>query len=259
MRSDFEPMIYEFGQDIRIYPIADLHIGAAECQIERWNAFKRRIASERDSYIVIVGDMLNNAIRTSMSDVFAETMRPREQKMWLAEQLSDITDKILCVTGGNHERRSEKDADDAPLYDVCCKLNIEDKYRDNAAFMILRFGDKNANGQANPTYTMCATHSTGGGIYTGAAVNRNERFAMMIDGLDILVTGHVHKGVVTKPQKLVFDKSNKKISFKDFTVVSCTSWMGYSGYALRKMLAPASTSLQTLTLMRNCKQVLVGW
>jgi len=259
MLDDFTPIIYKFDRTIKIYPISDLHIGSAECQVKRWEAFKKQLLSEPDSYITIAGDMMNNATRSSVSNIFEETMRPREQKIWLAEQLSDISDHILCVTSGNHENRSVKDADDNPLYDVCCKLNIEHKFRENAAFMIIRMGEKNGNGLNNPTYTACVTHSTGGGIYTGAAVNRNERFGMMIDGLDILITGHVHKGIITKPQKLVFDSNNKKVSFKDFTVVSSTAWLTYGGYALRKMLTPASNTLQTLVLERKYKQATVLW
>ena len=48
------------------------------------------------------------------------------------------------------------------------KLDIEDRYRPNAAFMIIPIGDKQASGLRNPTYTLCALHGKGGGIYTGA-------------------------------------------------------------------------------------------
>lgn len=259
MLNDFIPIIHEFDREIKIYPISDLHIGSLECQVKRWEEFKRKLKAEKDSYITISGDMMNNATRSSVSNVFDETMRPREQKKWLVEQLSDIKDKIICITNGNHEARSAKDADESPLYDICCKLDIENLYRENAAFVIIRMGNKFGNGIQNPTYTMCVTHSTGGGIYTGAAVNRNERFGMMIDGLDILITGHVHKGIITKPQKLVFDTQNKKVSFKDFTTISATSWVEYGGYALRKMLTPASNTIQTLTLSRKNKKVEVTW
>jgi hypothetical protein len=163
------------------------------------------------------------------------------------------------VTGGNHEARSGKDADDSPLYDVCAKLDIEDRYRDNAAFLFIRMGNNRTDGAKNPSYAICCTHSTGGGIYTGAAVNRNERFGMMIDGLDVLITAHVHKGILTKPQKLIIDPRHNQVYTRDFTVVSATSWMEYGGYALRKMLAPASNTLQTIVFKRKEKRVEVIW
>jgi predicted phosphodiesterase len=184
-------------------------------------------------------------------------MRPREQKKWLVEQLMDIKDKILCVVPGNHENRNDREVDNNPLYDVCCKLDIEDKFRENAAFVIMRFGNIEGNGENNPSYTMCVLHGSGGGIYTGAAVNRNERFGYTIDGLDILIVGHNHKPVVSRPQKILFDVRNKKVSFKPFTVVSSTSWLNFGGYALRKMLLPSSHALQEIQLRGKRKEVRV--
>jgi predicted MPP superfamily phosphohydrolase len=70
MQSDFTPMSYNFNEDIKLYAIADLHIGSPECQIERWNGFKKQLLSEPNSRIVIVGDMINNATRSSVSNVF---------------------------------------------------------------------------------------------------------------------------------------------------------------------------------------------
>lgn len=254
---DFEPIIYDFpdNRNITIYPISDLHIGAPECDIKAWNDFKKKLLNEPNSYITVAGDMMNNGLKNSVTNVYRETMRPREQKKWLAEQLADIKDKILCVVPGNHENRSDKEVDDNPLYDVCCKLDIEDKFRENSAFILLRFGDIDGNGLKNPSYTMCVLHGSGGGIYTGAGVNRNERFGYIIDGLDVLIVGHNHKPVISRPQKILFDARNKKVSYKPFTVVSSTAWLEYGGYALRKMLLPSSHSLQEIKLSGTEKKV----
>lgn len=260
MKNDFDMIIRKFpNEDIKIYPVGDLHIGASEFMYQKWVGFKKRLLAEPNSYITIGGDMMNNATRSSVSNIFEETMRPSEQKKWLSKELGEVKHKILCVVSGNHERRSEKDADDNPLYDVCCKLDIEDIYRENMAFIKLQFGKQDGDGAKNPTYMLGVTHGAGGGIYTGAAVNRNERFGHVIDGLDGLMVGHVHKGAITKPQKIVIDKQNNKIGFKDFVVVSSTSWLQYGNYALQKMLLPASNDIQTLTLRGKEKKIEVAW
>ncbi len=131
---DFEPIVYDFpdNKDIVIYPISDVHIGAQECMVKVWTDFKKKLLSEPNSYITIAGDMMNNGLKNSVTNVYQETMRPREQKKWLVEQLMDIKDKILCVVPGNHENRNDKEVDNNPLYDVCCKLDIEDKFREIA-------------------------------------------------------------------------------------------------------------------------------
>lgn len=260
MRDDFDLLIYEFpgNKDIKIYPISDLHIGAKECMLQTWKAFVKRLKKEKNSYITIHGDMMNNATKSSVSDVYEEVMSPSEQKRWLADQLYEIKDKILCVVPGNHENRSKKEVDDHALYDICCKLDIEDKYRPNTAFVVIRIGDKKGAGQKNPTYTLCVVHGKGGGIYTGASVNRNERFGAIIDNLDILIVGHAHKVVMTRPEKIYIDCHNEKVSFKPFNLVQSTSWLKYGGYALRGQLLPGGHALQEIILRGNKKSVKVA-
>ena len=257
--NDFIPIVRHFpsNEDIIIYPISDLHIGAQEALIKEWEAFKNKLKQEPNSYITIAGDMMNNGLKNSKTNVYYETMPPREQKKWLAEQLSDIKDKILCVVPGNHECRSEREADDNPLYDVCCKLDIEDIYRENGAFLILRIGKTNGSGLKNPTYTGCVVHGAGGGMFTGAAVNRNEHFAYIFDGLDFLIVGHSHKPLNTTPTKIVIDPQNKKVSEKPFKVIISTAWLGYGGYAFRKQMRPVSHVLTELKLAGTKKEMRV--
>lgn len=156
------------------------------------------------------------------------------KKRLMAEMLEPIKERILCAVCGNHERRSTKDADDEPTYDIMCKLDIEDKYRENMAFLKLQFGDTKGNGASNPTYVLAITHGAGGGMLTGGSVNRNERFGYVIDGLDCLIVGHTHKPFITQPSKIKIDTHNNKVSLKPFKVVSSTSWLGYGGYAVQK-------------------------
>lgn len=259
MRSDYDLLIYKFPnkKDIKIYPISDLHIGAEECLLDAWRDFVKRLKKEPNSYITILGDMMNNGIRSSVTDVYDEVISPFEQKLWLARELREIKDKILCVVPGNHERRSKKESDDRPLYDVCCKLDIEDRYRDNAAFIIIRMGDRKEEGLKRPSYTLCVIHGAGGGIYTGASVNRNERFGAYIDNLDVLIVGHAHKIAQTKPAKLFIDARNEKVSIKPFNLVQATAWTQYGGYALRQQLLPSSYGLQEIVLRGNKKSVKV--
>lgn len=259
MLSDFKPLVYHFpeNKDIVIYPISDLHIGSQDTMLKEWKEFKKKLLSEPDSYITIGGDMMNNGTKNSVTNVYEETMRPREQKRWLVEQLSDIKDKILCVVPGNHENRSVKEVDDNPLYDVCCKLDIEDKFRENMAIMIIRMGEMRGNGRLNPTYTGGVIHGSGGGALTGSAMNRNERFGYAFDGLDFLIVGHTHKPAVTTPAKVVIDKANKKVSIKPFKMIISTGWTSYAGYAVRKQLLPSYHCLNELSLCGTKKEMRV--
>lgn len=245
-------------QNISIYYISDLHTGAKNCYQEQFEKFVDWISKQDNAYLVLGGDLMNNATRSSVSNVFGETMRPCEQKRWIANKLTPVRDKILCGVAGNHEMRSGKDADDDPMYDIFSKLDLEDIYRPYMAILRLRFGDKNADGRANPTYIFAVHHGNGGGKKTGSAVNNAEDFAGVFDGIDGLFVGHTHKAFNTFPQKLCVDSRNNKITLKPFFVYSASSWLQYSDYAIRFQLKPASTAneiTQRLDICGNKKQV----
>lgn len=241
MLNDFILIQHKFDDGITIYPVGDVHLGAIEHCGVAWNTFCDMIRKDKSKKIILVGDLMNNATRSSVSNVFEETLRPREQKKRMVEYLEPIRDHILCAVSGNHERRSGKDADNDPMYDIMTKLDLEDYYRQNAAFLKVSCG-KYPHGDYRATYTFLVTHGAGGGIYTGAAVNRNERFGNIVEGLDCLIVGHTHKGTVSRPSKIVIDAQNNKVSMKHYTVVSSVSWLNYGGYALQKMLLPSDAA-----------------
>ena len=184
----------------------------------------------------------------------------------MVEMLTPIKDKILCAVSGNHEARTAKDTDQDIMGDIMCKLDLEDYYAEDIAFLKLEIGRRATRDIPITSYTMAVTHGSGRGIYTGATVNRNERFGYTIEGIDALIVGHTHKGTISKPKKIVVDSNNNVIRTKQLVVVSCTAWQQYGGYAARKMLLPSSESdaEQPQTLLLGCnkhgdKRITVVW
>lgn len=255
-----------FPGSVKIYPIADVHFGAISHQQGEWERFLRKV-DEENAYLILNGDLINNNTRSSVGSPWEDTLRPRDQKKSMVEYLEPLRDRILCITTGNHERRSTKDADDDPTYDIACKLDLEDIYRETVCFMKVACGksDKGNGRREAPahSYTFAVTHGTGGGVYGGATLNRNERFGNVIDGLDCLVVGHTHKGQVSRPSKIIFDPRNNNIIMSDYLVISCVSWMTFGGYAMQKMLLPSSTAKPQALLLeaepKRRKHITVEW
>lgn len=259
---DFDMIVHKFTRDITIIPIADVHLGARECMEQKFMQFVNSVAATPDVYVVLLGDLLNNAIKSSVSNIYEETYRPSEAKKVMAKILAPIKDRILCSVTGNHERRSSKEVDDDANYDIMAKLDLEHLHRENIAFLKLQFGeqvsnDHRTNGIKRPCYTLVCTHGSGGGIMTGASVNRNERFAYSIDNMDALIVGHSHRPAITQPGKIYIDTRNNQVTVKPFKVITATSWLTSGGYALQKMLTPTSHALQTLTLKSDHKEMVV--
>lgn len=260
MLPDFEIIQRRFkdNPDIQIVPISDVHLGAREFSEERWIKFIETVKDTPNMYIILGGDLINNSTRNSVSNIFDERMRPSDQKKLMVNYLVPIRDRILCSVTGNHERRSGKDADDDPCYDIMAKLDLEHLHRENIAFLKIQMGRARACGTRNPTYTIAVTHGSGGGILSGAAINRNERFGYTIDGADALIVGHTHKPMVSQPGKLVIDKQHNTVSVRPFKVIVSTSWLDYGGYAAQKMLLPSSFALQTIELKGTTKEIIVS-
>lgn len=266
MLSDLDLISHDFPNDIKIYPIADVHLGAMEHAETEWQNFLNKV-NEENAYVILDGDLLNNSVRgCRFANPFDEAIRPRDAKRRMVQYLEPIRDRILCVVSGNHERRTFRDDDQDLTYDICSKLDIEDLYRENIAYMRIGIGyrkDRKRSSQpVRNAYIFAVTHGAGGGIYTGASVNRNERFGNIIDGLDCLVVGHSHKGFVTKPSKIVVDPRSKTVKMTHYTVVSCVSWLNYGGYAARQMLLPSQVcEPQALTLLesREGKKIITTW
>lgn len=232
-------------------------MGAAEFMEREWDAFRRKILDDPNAYITIGGDMINNGIKSSVTNVYEETMRPREQKKLLAEHLEPLRDRIICGVSGNHEGRNDKETDQNPLYDVFCKLNIEELYRENSAYLTLRFGDKKGNSRYNPTYTGCVMHGAGGGMLIGSGANRNERFVAVTEGLDFQITHHTHKPMIFPVDRQVFDSRNGRVVDRTAWVIVGSAWLRGAGYARRKMLPPTAHCTTTIQFYGKEKEIVL--
>lgn len=101
MLPDFKLIKHKFpNNDIEIWPISDVHLGAAEHNAEAWGAFCRELEQRENAYLILGGDLINNATRSSVSNIFEETMRPREQKKRMVEMLTPLRRSWLPLTAG---------------------------------------------------------------------------------------------------------------------------------------------------------------
>lgn len=232
------------ADSILIHPIGDVHYGAMSHMSDTWQKFVDKIIKEK-SYLIILGDMINNNLISSVGSPYDDVCSPRWQKENMSQMLRPIADRILFVANGNHENRSKKTADSQPLYDICCRLGIEDRYRDDGGILWLKFGESQ-HSNLNPVYSFLCFHGSGGGTLTGGGVNRFENFAYNFDGIDGAVGGHIHKAFQTAPAKIVLNRQNGTIKKQPFFVCSCASWLDYVGYPVQKLMRP-STNADMLT------------
>lgn len=239
--TDSDIIWRSFGMvpDIQIYPLADVHLGSEESAMPAFGRLIAQIASEPNSYVVLAGDLIDNGLKNSVTNIYRATMKPSQQKREMAEALAPIRDKILCILPGNHERRSSKESDDDPAYDIASKLDLEDVYRENMAVLRIGLGKRPKNSKEY-TYNIAVLHGAGGGAQPGATVNRYEAFLSALDGVDILIAAHAHKPYALRSSKIILDLNNHRVIQRPTLSMCAGSWLNYAGYPVMSMMRPVA-------------------
>ena len=236
MLKDFDMIIHKLPDsldEIRIYPLGDLHVGAAEFDEEFFKAWCRAVENDPFGYVVIAGDLMNNGLKDSKTNSYEEVMPPSEQKEYIHSALEPLANKILAATEGNHERRSGKAADSQPLYDIMCWLRRQEVYRKRCCFVKVNLGRKSHRKPSS--YGIVVTH--------GGSNNAMKQFGASIDGCDLLICGHTHGGEETPSSKIYIDMRNELVTQVPYRTVRCTSFLNYGGYAIEKPYMPQSTGI----------------
>lgn len=246
-------------QMIELVPIADAHIGDPLCDMELLKREIDYVKNNTNAYAVLNGDLLNNAIKSSVSDVYAERVSPMDQLKIAVELITPIKDKILCVTSGNHEDRSYKTDGIDLTYLLCRQLGLESKYSNSSCLLFIRFGElksfeTNGSGKNRKVcYTVYVTHGSGGGSKTGSKANRASDLAGIVDS-DIYITSHFHTPIAFKEAFHRTDVRNSTVAMVDKLFVVTSSFLNYGGYGEKYHFKPTSKDNPHILLSGTRKQ-----
>lgn len=240
-------------ESLEIYPLNDLHIGDPKTDLLLFNNFKKYILAQENRYIILCGDLINNAIKSSVSNVYSETMSPGEQKKWIINALKELKPRILGITSGNHEARTKKESDVDITEDIAERLGLEDLYSEEGMFLKISVGEKR-NKQRQYTYVLHALHGSGGGKFVGSAVNNLENYGVNYEGVDIFVCGHVHGIAGNRSSRIIVDPRNNVISQRDVLYVISGAFQDYGGYAAKMMLRPRPKGATPIILSGTKKE-----
>lgn len=244
-------------EHIELYPIADIHVGDPEFKEKEFLAFIDYIAKTENAYVILLGDLINNAIKSSVSNVYNETMNPQQQKLWIVEHLKPIASKILAITGGNHEQRSKKETANDITQDIAMMLGIQDRYQENDIKLKIRLGRLKTCNVKKVAYNVYATHGFSTGRRIGGVMNNLELSALNYENVDVYIIAHAHKKAVYKNTAFIFDDRNNNVIERERYFVLTSAWTGYSGYARRKMLIPSAFGTVKIILSGTEKKVSV--
>ena len=248
--------------NVLIVAIGDSHLGDPRADVALLRERIDYIKTHENAYAIINGDILNNAVRSGVSDIYGEICSPMEAVKSVVELMSPIKDKIIAYLDGNHEARSYKDSGLKIGHFVAAELGILDRYASEGAYIFLRFGEvsdkhKESNGSGEfrrLCYTVYCSHGDGGGRKEGAKAIRLADMATIADA-DIYIMSHTHLPLTMKQSFYRVDVRNSKVALVEKTFVNTGAFLDYGGYAERKMFKPASKSTPYILLDGKKKKV----
>lgn len=225
--------------ELELIPISDTHIGDPSVNEQKVAELIRYVDDHPNTYALLNGDLMNNAIKSSKSDTYTEYLSPMEQMVKLVNMIRPISHKILAVTQGNHERRTWKESGVDITRLMCRELGLEDKYAEGMAYIFLRFGETNGkNHNRQQRYTILITHGSGGGKSVGSKANRLADLVSIADA-DIYIYGHTHQTIAFKEGFIRVDPCSDSVRDVDRLFVNSGAYMQWGGYAEQNQYRPS--------------------
>lgn len=239
-------------KDVVLCPLADLHIGDASCDMNFIKKEIEFIRTHKNAYCVLNGDIMNNTTRNSVGDVYHEALTPQEQIELAVKLFTPIKDKIIAITSGNHEDRTNRESGQEIMKCVALILGIDQFYSNEGACLFLKFGCKKnditkAKGYTPLQYSLYMTHGCGGGRRAGSKATRLEDMAGLIDA-DIYIHSHTHLPLVMKQAFYRTDLTKGTITMVDKLFVNTGSTLDYAKYAEKFECKPSSKCMPKIHL-----------
>lgn len=244
-----------------ISALGDIH---GDAKIYKKVEEKLKEAREKDSRILLVGDLIDN--KTVLSKSFSHGVdSPHTEIDCLSSLFKKFGAYIDGVVGGNHDMRTFKYSGEDAIRRLCLQYTIP--YHPDAMVVIYRIG-KTVNNHISKisghrkdggpvTYKVFMSHSMRGGRKEGGKLQKVVDYRN-ITNADVFLAGHSHD-VTTHKGGYIDITYSGTLAFKEQLFVNCGSFQNYSGYMVANNYPPLPQGMATISLDHTTKyaQVLI--
>lgn len=237
-------------KNISISTFADLHIGDEHCVLDDIKAEIEEIRKDPKSFVILNGDLMNNATKSSVSDVYGEVLTPGQQLDLLVELFKPIKKKILAITSGNHERRTSKCCGIDLNKELAERLGLANLYTVEGALLFLNLVNVETSNKL--TYSFYITHGSGGGRKAGGKVNRLADMSNTVDS-DIYIHSHTHLPMAMRTTFFRVKLDDNEVENIDKLFINTSSKLTYGGYGEIGEYTPSATKCPKIYLDYDVK------
>lgn len=233
------------NEEIFIIPLSDVHIGEKGFNEKILNDIIEDVTTIDNLYVVLIGDLINNATKNSKSDVYQEIMTPHEQVNYIVEKLKPIKHKILGSVSGNHEDRTSRDSGVDLSNVIADFLGIP--YDSASLVYQIKHG---TFGSGKNNYVIYTTHGFGGGGTKGAKANKLQKLSDICLA-DLYIMGHLHDIITFSDSVYVPDTRHDRMILKTRQYLITGSCLEYGGYAEKMGLRPGKAGYPLVKLSKG--------
>lgn len=219
----------DFKGKVIIAPLFDVHYGNFAHEHEKFLGYIRWVKETPNVYVILGGDLIENAIDDGRGMTYDQTENPMTQLDRITRLLAPIAHKILVSVPGNHEDRTYK------------KTGV-----DFAELLAHRLGVPYFSGPvwmsvvANTyRWTYYIFHGRGNSQTKGGKMNAAGRARKWTGLVHFFISGHVHDCVAESETIMVEDYETSSLKFlKQWTVIAQAFLGWYKTYAYRAGYQP---------------------
>lgn len=241
------------NNNLKLYVLSDMHLGSAESDLGTLKQIIDFIKNTPECYCILLGDILDTALKNSKTDIYSETMSIADAQKLAVELLTPIKDKIIAMTPGNHENRVWKEVGvDLSLW-LAEKLDLQNVYRNNNIALSISFGN---DGNGNPfRLNVFGQHGAyGGGRRLGAAMNALEDLDGIVANADLYIRAHTHQPIQGSRNVFTFNRATGCIEKQTKYYFNAPSVLVYGGYAADKGYRPTDDAPCYLNIRADDKR-----
>lgn len=240
-------------EKVELHTFADEHLGDEHCDLKRLIQRIEYVRDTPNAYCILNGDIIDNATKTSIGDIYVQEFAPMEQLQRAVDLFGPIKDKILAITHGNHENRTYRNEGINLSSLMAAQLGLSDRYTATSAVIFLRLGEesqKESRGSGKYRqicYTLYVLHGVGGGRKEGTKAIRLADMASIID-TDIYIHSHTHLPMVMKQAYHRIDPRNSTVALVTKLFVNTAANLNYGGYGEAQEFKPSSKDTPVIFL-----------
>jgi len=236
------------SNNIEIVCISDWHAGSRNFDKKMAVKLIEYINYNDNVYVISVGDLTNNALKNSKSDVYTSLSPSEEIDLVCSKELlgSINKDKWLLMTSGNHGNRTLKEVGLSVDELIAERLGVKEVF---CPYLTVLNVQLNMN-----SYFITVHHGAGGGGTIGGKANTLNKLSNIVIGTDIVIMGHTHSPMMIPRLQYMVDKKHNKICEQVTYMINAGTLHNYDdSYAEEKMLQPSQLGQAIITIEGSAK------